>query len=111
MLKSFYLPRSYNPQKGKGAINDLNNLLNDVGVSFSVSKKDNGQKLFISVDEDKLEKIKKSEGGRPVIHRFDFEEVQRMKEDGMTNKQIYEALGMSKALFYLRMKEHKGKSL
>lgn len=30
MLKSFYLPRSYDPGKGKGAIEDLNNLLSVV---------------------------------------------------------------------------------
>ncbi len=36
--KSFYLPKSYNSEKGQGAIDDPNNLLNNVGVSFNVPK-------------------------------------------------------------------------
>lgn len=38
---------------------------------------------------------------------FSVVEVRQMKANGMTNKQIYTELGISKALFYLRMKEYK----
>ena len=38
ILKSFYLPRSYNSEKGQGAIDDLNRLLKDVGVSLMCLK-------------------------------------------------------------------------
>ena len=33
--------------------------------------------------------------------------MQQMKAEGKTNKEIYTELGVSKALFYLRMKEYK----
>ena len=108
MKKNFYLPKSYDIAKGQGAIDDLNNLLNDVGVTFSVSKKDNGLKLFISVDEKKLqEATSKPKLGRPTGYEFDIEKVEQMKSEGKTNKEIYQELGMSKSLFYLRMKEYK----
>lgn len=108
ILKSFYLPKSYNSEKGQGAINDLNNLLNDVGVTFNVSKKNNGQKLFISVDEQKLkDATTHHKAGRPVEHKIDFSEIEQMKLSGKTNKQIYSELGISKSLFYLKMKEYK----
>lgn len=110
MLKSFYLPRSYNSEKGQGAVDDLNNLLNEIGVSFTVSKNNNGQKLCISVDEEKLHSITENRSGRPVAHEFDIEKIQQMKKEGWTNKKIYEKLGMSKALFYLRMREYQMKN-
>lgn len=105
--KNFYLASNYNPEKGKNAINDLNSLLDSVGVSFSVSVVGSGKKLFIEVDEKKLKAATDSKGGRPVEHRIDFSEVEKMKADGMTNKDIYTKLGISKSLFYLKMKEYK----
>ena len=73
-------------------------------VQFSIDK-DNENKDIISilVYEEKL----KSKAGRPTGHDFDYAKVEQMKADGMTNKEIYEALGISKALYYLRMKEYK----
>lgn len=105
--KNFYLASNYNPEKGKNAINDLNSLLDSVGVSFSVSVVGSGKKLFIEVDEKKLKAATDSKGGRPVEHSIDFSEVEKMKADGMTNKDIYTKLGISKSLFYLKMKEYK----
>lgn len=105
--KNFYLASNYNPEKGKNAINDLNSLLDSVGVSFSVSVVGSGKKLFIEVDEKKLKAATDSKGGRPVEHSIDFLEVEKMKADGMTNKDIYTKLGISKSLFYLKMKEYK----
>lgn len=108
ILKSFYLPRSYNSEKGQGTIDDLNGLLKDVGVSFNVSKNNNGQKLFISVDEQKLKNATTHhKAGRPVEHKIDFSEIEQMKLSGKTNKQIYSELGISKSLFYLKLKEYK----
>lgn len=107
ILKSFYLPKSYNPEKGQGAIDDLNNLLNRIGVSFNVSKNNNGQKLSICVDEKKLKNATSYKAGRPVEHKIDFSQIEHMKLSGKTNKQIYTELGMSKSLFYLKMKEYK----
>lgn len=108
IFKSFYLPRSYDPKKGQGAIDDLNRLLKNVGVSFNVSKNINGQKLFISVDEQKLkDATTHHKAGRPVEHKIDFSKIEQMKLSGKTNKQIYTELGISKSLFYLKMKECK----
>lgn len=85
--------------KANEIVEDLNHLLNDK-VHFSIDEKG---KLNILVYEEKL----KSKAGRPTGHDFDYSKVEQMKADGMTNKEIYEALGISKALYYLRMKEYK----
>ena len=105
--KNFYLASNYNPEKGKNTIDDLNRLLDSVGVSFSVSVEERSKKLFIDVDEEKLKAATDSKGGRPIEHSIDFSEVEKMKADGMTNKDIYTKLGISKSLFYLKMKEYK----
>ena len=73
-------------------------------VQFAIDKdKENNDIISILVYEEKL----KSKAGRPPGHDFDYFKVQQMKADGMTNKQIYTELGISKALYYLRMKEYK----
>ena len=89
----------YNGDKANEIVEDLNHLL-DGKVQFTIEE--NG-KLDILVFEEKL----KSKAGRPKGHDFDYAKVEQMKADGMTNKQIYTELGISKALFYLRMKEYK----
>ena len=89
----------YNGDKANEIVEDLNQLLNGK-VQFSIDKKG---KLNILVYEEKL----KSKAGRPTGHDFDYSKVEQMKADGMTNKQIYTELGISKALYYLRMKEYK----
>lgn len=84
-------------------IDDLNNVLKDK-VNFSLDKDRNGNDLVnILVYEEKL----KSKAGRPAGHDFDYSKVEQMKADGKTNKEIYTELGVSKALYYLRMKEYK----
>lgn len=105
--KSFYLATNYKPELGQSAIDDLNKLLDKVGVSFNVGTVKTGRKIFIEVDEKKLKAATDSKGGRPVEHSIDFLEVEKMKADGMTNKDIYTKLGISKSLFYLKMKEYK----
>ena len=89
----------YNGDKANEIVEDLNKLLNDK-VHFSIDEK---CKLNILVYEEKL----KSKAGRPVGHDFDYSKVEQMKADGKTNKEIYTELGVSKALYYLRMKEYK----
>lgn len=86
-------------KKAEKIVKDLNHLL-DGKVQFSIDKEG---KLNILVYEEKL----KSKAGRPTGHDFDYSKVEQMKADGMTNKQIYTELGISKALYYLRMKEYK----
>ena len=100
MKKYFKLMRGYDPQKG--GLNDLNELLNEFGIKFEVSH----DTLYIEANEEYLEKYKKTSNnvGRPR-KEFDFEYVEEQKKIGKTNKEIYEALGISKALFYRNMKE------
>ena len=65
------------------------------------------RKIFIEVNEDKLRTATNTKAGRPVEHEIDFEKVQQLKADGKTNKEIYTELGISKSLFYLKMREYK----
>ena len=105
--KNFYLASNFDVAKGKPAIDDLNNMLECVGVHFSIGKVRTGQKIFIEVNEDKLRTATNTKAGRPVTKDFDFDLVAKWKADGMTNKQIYEKLDISKSLFYLKMREYK----
>ena len=105
--KNFYLASNFDVAKGKPAIDDLNNMLECVGVHFSICKVKTGQKIFIEVNEDKLRTATNTKAGRPIEHNFDIAEVERKKASGMNNKQIYESMGISKSLFYLKMREYK----
>lgn len=108
MKKHFYLAKNFDIDKRQKDINYLNDLLEEVGVSFKVSKNNIGLQLDVVVDEEKLQQATtKPNLGRPVGYEFDIEKVRQMKADGRTNKEIYNELGMSKSLFYLRMKEYK----
>ena len=102
----FPLNRKYlqkHGDKANEALEILNRLLSGK-VQFVFEKDDyNNDILSILAYEEKL----KSKAGRPPGHDFDYSKVQQMKADGMTNKQIYTELGVSKALYYLRMKEYK----
>lgn len=93
-------------KKANKIVADLNQLLNGK-VEFSVKKEkikgENKDVLSILVYEENL----KSKAGRPKGHDFDYAKVEQMKAEGKTNKEIYTELGVSKALFYLRMKEYK----
>lgn len=107
MHKSFLLARSYDPEKGQSTIDDLNRMLIDIGVIFDVEVGDRGKRLVIDINESRLRiaTTPKGKGGRPLEYRIDWERVEQMQKDGMTNKQIYESLGMSKSLFYTRKRE------
>lgn len=109
MIENFWLPYRYDIEKGSKYINNLNRVLNPVGVSFYVSQNNEGHKqLNISVDEKKLEKVTslKSRLGRPIEHKIDFNLIEQMQAEGKKNKEIYAELGISKSLFYKRMREH-----
>ena len=105
--KNFYLASNFDVAKGQPAIDDLNNMLECVGVHFSIGKVKTGHKIFIEVNEDKLHQATNTKAGRPIKHNFDIAGVERKKASGMNNKQIYESMGMSKSLFYLKMREYK----
>ena len=44
------------------------------------------------------------------LKKIDFDAIERMQAEGMTNKQICEQLGIAKATFYLKMKEYRQNS-
>lgn len=93
--------------KQANAINPLNRMLKDVGVTFSVEPPTGTHRqLVVTIDEDTLDKATKKSSGRPK-HEFDYQKVMELKEKGMTNKQIADELGISISLFYLRMKDYK----
>lgn len=101
-----YLNDNRDVTKCQPAINDLNNLLSCVGVRFRIGKVGKIHELSIEIDEEKIESITNQKVGRPVEHEIDFDLINNMKADGKSNKEIYTSLGMSKSLFYLKMKEH-----
>ena len=106
--KNFYLASNFDVAKGQPAIDDLNSMLECVGVNFSIREiKAGHKKLFIEVNEDKLRTATNTKAGRPIEHEIDFEKVQQLKADGKTNKEIYTEFGISKSLFYLKMREYK----
>ena len=83
----------------KAVVKQLNDLVGDT-IRFAFTK-DN--KLSVTVYEEKL----KVKAGRPVTKNLPLAEVEQMKADGKTNKEIYTELGISKSLFYLKMREYK----
>ena len=97
--KNFYLASNFDVAKGKPAIDDLNNMLECVGVHFQIGKVKTGQKIFIEVNEDKLRTATNTKAGRPIEHEIDFEKVQQLKADGKTNKEIYTALEYPRVYF------------
>lgn len=106
--KNFYLASTFDIAKGRPAIDDLNSMLECVGVNFSIREiKAGHKKLFIEVNEDKLRTATNTKAGRPIEHEIDFEKVQQLKAEGKTNKEIYTELRISKSLFYLKMREYK----
>ena len=106
--KNFYLASTFDVAKGQPAIDDLNSMLEYVGVNFSIREiKAGHKKLFIEVNEDKLRIATNTKAGRAIEHEIDFAKVEQMKADGKTNKEIYTELGISKSLFYLKMREYK----
>lgn len=93
--------------KQANAINPLNRMLKDVGVTFSVEPPTGTHRqLVVTIDEDTLDKATKKSSGRPQ-REFDYQKVLELKEKGYTNKQIADELGISISLFYLRMKDYK----
>lgn len=107
--KFFYLRNNYDESKGQKTIDDLNDILFGAGISFSVQADRTGKKLIVNIDEEMLKSVKEKNArvGRPVEKEINFAWVNQMQEKGMTNKEIYERLGVSKALFYKRLKEYK----
>ena len=80
---------------------------NELYEEFLQLKDDSTIKQVMLMFCESLEYFEEKKAGRPVGHDFDYTKVEQMKADGKTNKEIYTELGVSKALYYLRMKEYK----
>ena len=112
-IYSTYLPYSFKECKDKRRLNDANELLKEVGLQIQIVKKINKQNkehtaIAISIQDEKIfNKAKKtsqpSKAGRKQKLFFTFEDVQQKKSAGMTNKQIWQQLGISRSLFYKKM--------
>lgn len=76
-----------------------------VGLRFAVWK------FIIDFNKEILTPINGNDGklGRH-LKKIDFDAIERMQAEGMTNKQICEQLGIAKATFYLKMKEYRQNS-
>lgn len=88
-------------------LDTVNAALKDLGLNLDIIIDRNQRKrLIIDFNKDLLTPINGNDGilGR---HRkqVDFDAITRMQAEGMTNKQIYEQLGITKSTFYLKMKE------
>ena len=88
-------------------LQELNELLNDYGTSFTEEKKplknDKIQKLLhINVNEELLQEYKRvgtSNAGRPV-KKIDYDMIVKLRQDGLPNDIICKQLDISKSLFY-----------
>jgi hypothetical protein len=111
MVKEFALYKKDGTQAKD--VKELNSELNKIGVHIDFFDLFEGiDYLTISIDEqrlhDAIKPVKPSKPmGRPRQYNFDFELVKQMRSQGMTFKQIYTKLGMSKALFYMHLKEYR----
>lgn len=90
----------------------LNAELKNLGLNLDIIiDRNNRKRLIIDFDKNLLTAINGNDGilGR---HRkqVDFDAIERMQAEGMTNKQICEQLGIAKATFYLKMKEYRQNS-
>lgn len=82
---------------------------NELYEEFLQLKDDSTIKQVMLMFCESLEYFEENKAGRPIEHEIDFAKVEQMKAEGKTNKQIYTELGISKSLFYLKMRECKNK--
>lgn len=107
--KSYYL---HTDVEENCDLDALNTALKNLGLNLDIIIDRNQRKrLIIDFNKDLLTPINGNDGilGR---HRkqVDFDAITRMQAEGMTNKQIYEQLGITRSTFYLKMKEYRQNS-
>ena len=77
--------------------------------TVNAALKDLGLNLNITTDRNKeiLTPINGNDGklGRH-LKKIDFDAIERMKAEGMTNTQIYKRLGIAKSTYYLKLREY-----
>lgn len=93
-------------------LDTVNAALKDLGLNLNITTdRNNRKRLIIDFNKDFLTPINGNDGklGR---HRkqVDFDAIERMQAEGMTNKQICEQLDIAKTTFYLKMKEYRQNS-
>ena len=94
----------------KSKLQELNQLLNPYGIKFTSDQKElktgKIQKQWhIDVDEDLLQQYTRSDEkkvGRPSI-KIDYDKIVELRRQDKTNIEICKELGISKALFYLKV--------
>lgn len=69
--------------------------------------RNNRKRLIIDFNKEILTPINGNDGklGRH-LKKIDFDAIERMKAEGMTNTQIYKRLGIAKSTYYLKLREY-----
>lgn len=93
-------------------LDTVNAALKDLGLNLNITTdRNNRKRLIIDFNKEILTPINGNDGklGRH-LKKIDFDAIERMQAEGMTNKQICEQLGIAKATVYLKMKEYRQNS-
>lgn len=93
-------------------LDTVNAALKDLGLNLNITTdRNNRKRLIIDFNKEILTPINGNDGklGRH-LKKIDFDAIERMQAEGMTNKQICEQLGIAKATFYLKIKEYRQNS-
>lgn len=78
-------------------LDTVNAALKDLGLNLNITTdRNNRKRLIIDFNKEIL----------TPINGNDFDAIERMKAEGMTNTQIYKRLGIAKSTYYLKLREY-----
>lgn len=89
-------------------LDTVNAALKDLGLNLNITTdRNNRKRLIIDFNKEILTPINGNDGklGRH-LKKIDFDVIERMKAEGMTNTQIYKRLGIAKSTYYLKLREY-----
>lgn len=89
-------------------LDTVNAAVKDLGLNLNITTdRNNRKRLIIDFNKEILTPINGNDSklGRH-LKKIDFDAVERMKAEGMTNAQIYKRLGIAKSTYYLKLKEY-----
>lgn len=89
-------------------LDTVNAALKDLGLNLNITTdRNNRKRLIIDFNKEILTPINGNDGklGRH-LKKINFDAIERMKAEGMTNTQIYKRLGIAKSTYYLKLREY-----
>lgn len=95
-------------EKDCNNLDTVNAALKDLGLNLNITTdRNNRKRLIIDFNKEILTPINGNDGklGRH-LKKIDFDAIERMKAEGMTNTQIYKRLGVARSTYYLKLKEY-----